>query len=98
MNPAYWILIILAADVVLDLLIIRWIYRWVKDRRAPKKGWINTWNYNETELHTTPVNDLMEHHLRDGCSCSPRVVPVEVSDGSGAINWQVIHNAMDGRE
>lgn len=98
MNLAYWILLILVADVVLDILIIRWISRWVKNRRTPKKGWINAWNISETELHTMPVNDLTDHFTYDDCACSPRVIPIEVCDGSGVINWQVIHNAMDGRK
>lgn len=49
----------------------------------------------ENEVHTVPLNDLVEHTYLD-CVCGPTVVPVEREDGG--INWQVIHEALDGRE
>jgi len=52
---------------------------------------------DENTVHTYPVNDLIEHRLTGtGCQCKPSVEAVFRLDGSNG--WQVIHNALDGRE
>jgi hypothetical protein len=57
----------------------------------------NMWaNYiRGNEVHTVPEHDLVDHEWVD-CACSPQTVPVETPDGG--MNWQVIHNALDGRK
>lgn len=49
-----------------------------------------------TEVHVTPVHDLVEHEDNDGCVCGPRVEPVERDDAS--VGWLVVHNSLDHRE
>jgi hypothetical protein len=49
-------------------------------------------------VHVFPINDLVEHQVDDGggCTCGPRVEPVERDDGS--YGWLVVHHSLDGRE
>lgn len=47
------------------------------------------------EVHVLPQKDLMIH-LANDCSCSPRKYPVQLPDGTA--KWQVVHNALDGRD
>lgn len=49
-----------------------------------------------TEIHTVPVNDLIEHDTDIGCVCGPDIQPVEREGGS--IAFVVVHHSLDGRE
>lgn len=49
------------------------------------------------DVHTYPVNDLVEHATDGGdCPCGPETVPVEREDGS--VGYVISHHALDGRE
>jgi len=39
--------------------------------------------------------DIIAHELSDDCWCGPTCVPIECDDG--AIEWQYVHHALDGR-
>jgi hypothetical protein len=50
-----------------------------------------------SDVHTFPVNDLIEHDTSgQDCICGPEVESVERPDGS--MGWHVIHHSLDGRE
>lgn len=51
-----------------------------------------------TDLHVTPVGDLIEHDTsaEGECACGPTDRPVERDDGS--ICWIAVHHSLDGRE
>jgi hypothetical protein len=49
-----------------------------------------------TTVHTLPVNDVIAHEPSEDCACQPIVQPVKDEDGT--MNWQIIHNAWDGRQ
>lgn len=48
------------------------------------------------DVHTIPVNDLVEHEASEDCVCGPELEPVERDDGS--MGWLAIHHSLDGRE
>lgn len=71
-----------------------WLYRRRKKNNAITTGkWANWINGNE--VHTVPVGDLIDHEYND-CACSPETIPVEAENG--AMNWQILHYALDGRK
>lgn len=89
--------ILLIAFSVLDILF--WYGAWkvakhIKSKFPAKqpKTWAN--HINGREVHTLPDNDLVDHFW-DDCACSPTVFPVETAEGE--VNWQIVHNALDGR-
>ena len=48
-------------------------------------------------VHTYPVGDLVEHDTDGGdCICGPTTEAVVAEDG--AVDWQVVHHSLDGRE
>lgn len=48
------------------------------------------------DVHTVPVNDLIEHETSEDCVCGPEIIPVEREDGS--IGYVASHHSLDGRE
>lgn len=49
-----------------------------------------------SNVHVTPIDDLIQHEKTEECVCGPTIEPVETP--SGAINWMLTHNALDNRE
>lgn len=51
-----------------------------------------------TDLHVTPVHDLIEHDtgVDDDCACGPTEQPLKREDGS--VSWVAVHHSLDGRE
>lgn len=51
-----------------------------------------------TDLHVTPIGDLVEHDTSANgeCPCGPTDKPVKRDDGS--ICWIAVHHSLDGRE
>lgn len=83
--------------LLVDLVVLYMGGHLWKHRQKNKKNTSKKW-YNNTyrnEVHITPLNDLIDHEP-ENCACGPKTEPVELSDGT--INWQVIHNALDGRK
>lgn len=48
------------------------------------------------DLHTLPIDDLIEHESSENCVCGPTCIPVERDDGSFGYVFQ--HHSLDGRE
>lgn len=80
--------------LLIDIAVVFFGWRLYKLRKTKPIGkkWYN--NIYRNEVHTTPLDDVVEHTPED-CACSPKTIPVPLDDGT--VNWQVIHNAMDGR-
>lgn len=48
------------------------------------------------DMHTMPINDLVEHESSEDCICGPTCNPVERNDGT--IGYLYVHHSLDGRE
>lgn len=62
---------------------------------ADFKGWWVT-EANDTNIHTHPHNDLIDHDLDGDCICLPEVETVERGDSE--IVFLTYHHSIDGRE
>jgi hypothetical protein len=49
-----------------------------------------------SDVHVTPVGDLIEHTTTDDCPCGPTTQPVQRDNGS--TGWVTVHHSLDGRE
>lgn len=59
-------------------------------------GRLKQWNLTVI-THVWPVNDLIEHAIfGSGCSCGATIEEGRLKDGSKC--WEIVHNALDGRE
>lgn len=59
------------------------------------KGWWST-EVDDTNIHTHPDNDLIDHDLDVDCVCLPDVETVERDNGE--IVFLAHHHSIDGRE
>lgn len=51
---------------------------------------------DDTTVHVTPLDDLVDHLLDETCPCVPRDEPVDMGDGQ--VGWICVHHSLDGRE
>jgi hypothetical protein len=98
MNTIQWIGLIAGVAVGIDLILVffggRWLWKKVTGKSNSTERWGNWISGNE--VHTMPIGDKITHYTEDSCGCSPKTVPVPREDGS--VGWQIIHNALDGRD
>lgn len=97
MSLMFWQILGILGIIVLTFNVLNVIASFIQAKRRRKlddeKEWITSMFGNE--LHVIPQHDLMLH-LANGCACSPRRYPVGLPDGT--VKWQVVHNALDGRD
>lgn len=48
------------------------------------------------DVHTVPVDDLIDHDPDPDCPCGPTCQPVPRPDGS--FGWLYVHHSLDNRE
>ncbi len=64
-------------------------------QHGPIGRWKNFERQDKDEVHTVPINDIMEH-LLDDCPCGPTVEVLKRIDGS--VGYHITHHSLDGRE